>query len=96
MPQCLYLNKTECAVLATALNATKLSSYPEHQRGYLAKLTRRISGFLIDGQTSEDNPAPKKKLAPFARLRAEDKEWQQLNAELNESVAATLRGTSLK
>lgn len=88
MPQCLYLNKTECAILATALNATKLSSYPEHQRGYLAKLTRRISGFLIDGQTSEDNQAaPKKKpLIGFAKVRAEDTEWQQRKVELSASV----------
>jgi hypothetical protein len=89
MPQCLYLNKTECAVLATALNAAKLSDYPEHQRGLIEKVGRRISNFLIDGQTSEDNTArPKKKLIGFAKVLAEDTELQQMRADLNNSLAA--------
>jgi hypothetical protein len=91
MPQLLYLNKTECAVLATALNAAKPSSYPEHQRGLIGKVGRRISNFLIDGQTSEDNQAtPKKKLIGFAKVRAEDKELQQLYADIDASLPTPL------
>ncbi|MGI4739793.1 MAG: hypothetical protein ACRYG7_31890 [Janthinobacterium lividum] len=96
MPQLLYLNKTECAVLATALNAAKPSSYPEHQRVLVTKIARRLANFLIDGQTATDETVEprKKKLIGFAKARAEDEELKQMCADMNESVAITLRGES--
>jgi hypothetical protein len=89
MSQLLYLNKTECAVLANPLNAVKPSSYPENQKALVAKIGRRLANFLVDGQTATDETAePKKKLIGFAKHRAEDKELQQLHVALNSSLAA--------
>lgn len=89
MARTLYFNRTEAVVLAAALNNSKINCYSPSERAALPKLARRISNFLADGHSGfpeAEEPKSKKKLIGFAKTRAEDEDWQQLNAELQASV----------
>lgn len=98
MARTLYFNRTEAAVLATALNNSKINCYSPDERAALPKLARRISNFLADGHSDfpkTEESKPKKKLIGFAKTRAEDEELKQMYAALDTSAAAaTLRGES--
>jgi len=86
----LYLGKAEAEVLSIALNASKLSEYTTAQREIVAKVGRRLAGYLADGCTYQDKAKPKtKKLIGFAKSRAEDTDpiIQQMRTEM----AATLK-----